>query len=54
MTEIARYRERPVEVTVSRDGDHLTFASAYEDFGRTITEEHRIAERDLVLKGIGP
>ncbi|ORB63677.1 ankyrin repeat domain-containing protein [Mycolicibacterium tusciae] len=54
MTEIARYREGPVEVTVSRDGDDLTFASAYEDFGRTITEEHRIPERDFILKGMGP
>lgn len=54
MTEIARYQEGPVEVIVSRDGDDLTFASAYEDFGRTVTEEHRIPERDFVLKGMGP
>lgn len=54
MTEIARYQEGSVEVIVSRDGDDLTFASAYEDSGRTITEEHRIPERDFVLKGTGP
>ena len=54
MTEIARYQEGPAEVTVVRDGDELTFSSAYEDFGRTTTEEFRIAAADFVLKGPGP
>jgi ankyrin repeat protein len=54
VTEIARYQEGPVEVVVSRDGDDLVFAAAYEDFGRTITEEYRIAADEFVRKGPGP
>ncbi len=54
MTEIARYQEGPVEVVVSRDGDDLTFSSAYEDYGRTITEEYRIPADEFLLKGPGP
>lgn len=54
MTEIARYQEGPVEVVVSRDGDDLTFFSAYEDFGRTVTEEYRIPVDEFVRKGPGP
>jgi hypothetical protein len=54
VTEIARYQEGPVEVVVSRDGDDLTFSSAYEDFGRTVTEEYRIPVDEFVRKGPGP
>ncbi|MFI5508116.1 ankyrin repeat domain-containing protein [Mycobacterium sp. NPDC051804] len=54
MTEIARYQEGPVEVVVSRDADDLAFSSAYEDFGRTITEEHRVPVDEFVRKGPGP
>ena len=54
MTEIARYPEGPVEVTVSREGDDLIFRSSYEDFGRTITDESRISAADFVAKGPGP
>jgi uncharacterized protein len=54
VTEIARYREGPAEVTVVRDGDELTFSSAYEDFGRTVIEEFRIPVAEFVLKGPGP
>ena len=54
MTEIARYPEGPVDVTVTRDGDDLLFRSAYEDFGRTITEESRIPTADFVARGPGP
>ena len=54
MTEIARYQDGPVEVIVSRDGDDLTFTSAYEDFGRPITEEYRIPVDEFVRKGPGP
>jgi hypothetical protein len=41
-------------VIVSRDGDVLTFASAYDDGGRTITEEYRIPADEFVIKGPGP
>jgi hypothetical protein len=54
VTEIAHYQEGPAEVIVSRDGDELTFVSAYEDSGRTITEESRIPADEFVLKGPGP
>jgi ankyrin repeat protein len=54
VTEIARYQEGPVEVTVVRDGEELTFSSAYEDSGRTVTEEFRIPAADFVAKGPGP
>ena len=54
MTEIARYQEGPVEVVVSRDGDDLVFSSAYEDFGRTMTEKYRIPSDEFVRKGPGP
>jgi uncharacterized protein len=54
VTEIARYPEGQVEVTVARDGDDLVFRSAYEDFGRTITEESRIPAADFIAKGPGP
>lgn len=39
---------------VTRDGDDLTFVSAYGDFGRTITEEYRIPTEEFVIKGPGP
>jgi len=54
VTEIARYPEGPVEVTVTRDGDDLLFRSTYEDFGRTIAEESRISTADFVTRGPGP
>ena len=54
MTEIARYQEGPVEVAVTRDGDDLTFSSAYEDYGSTVTEQYRIPADEFVLKGPGP
>ncbi|MCV7298822.1 ankyrin repeat domain-containing protein [Mycobacterium barrassiae] len=54
MTEIAHYQDGQAEVSVSRDGDDLTFVSAYEDFGRTVTEESRIPADEFVIKGPGP
>jgi hypothetical protein len=54
VTEIARYQEGPAGVTVVRDGEELTFSSAYEDSGRTVTEEFRIPAAEFVLKGPGP
>jgi len=52
--ELARYQEGPASVVVSRDGDNLVFWSSYDDSGRTITEESRIAVADFVAKGEGP
>lgn len=54
MIELARYQEGPVSVVVSRDGDELRFWSSYDDYGRTITEETRIAVADFIAKGEGP
>ncbi len=54
MTEIARYQDGLAEVIVSRDADDLTFISAYEDDGRTITDVYRIPADDFVIKGPGP
>ena len=54
MTELARYQEGPASVVVSRDGDDLVFWSSYDDCGRTIIEESRIAVADFVAKGEGP
>jgi hypothetical protein len=52
--ELARYQEGPSSVVVYRDGDELRFASSYDDYGKTITEESRIAVADFVAKGEGP
>nr|WP_225951796.1 ankyrin repeat domain-containing protein [Mycobacterium sp. OAS707] len=51
---MARYQEGPSSVVVSRDGDELRFSSSYDDYGRTITEESRMAVADFVAKGEGP
>jgi uncharacterized protein len=52
--ELARYQEGPASVVVNRDGDELLFWSSYDDYGRTITEESRVAVADFVAKGEGP
>ena len=52
--ELARYREGPSRVIVSRDGDELRFSSSYDDVGRTMPEESSIAVADFVAKGQGP
>ena len=54
MSELARYEEGPASVVVERDGDDLVFWSSYDDYGRTITEESRIAVADFIAKGEGP
>jgi len=54
VTELARYQEGPASVVVSREGDELRFASSYDDYGRTITEESRMPVADFVAKGEGP
>jgi hypothetical protein len=52
--ELARYQEGPASVVVWRDHDELLFCSSYDDYGRTITEESRVAVADFVAKGEGP
>jgi uncharacterized protein len=52
--ELARYQEGPSSVVVTRDGDELRFFSSYDDYGRTISEETRIAIADFIAKGEGP
>jgi uncharacterized protein len=52
--ELARYQEGPSGVVVSRDGDELLFWSSYDDHGRTITGQSRIAVADFIAKGEGP
>jgi hypothetical protein len=52
--ELARYQDGASSVVVSRDDDELLFRSYYDDDGREITEESRIAVADFVAKGEGP
>jgi len=52
--ELARYQEGPASVVVWRDGDSLVFWSSYDDYGKTITDESRVAVADFVAKGEGP
>lgn len=54
MTELARYADGPAEVVVSREGADLVFVTRFEDFGRTVVEESRMAVRDFLAKGPGP
>jgi uncharacterized protein len=51
--ELARYQKGPASVVVSRDGDELRFWSSYDDYGRAITEESRIAVADFVPRARG-
>jgi hypothetical protein len=41
--ELARYQEGPASVVVSREGDALVFWSDYDDCGKSILSESRIA-----------
>lgn len=54
MEELARYQEGFASVVVSRDGDDLVFWSDFDDNGRSIVSESRIAVADYVAKGEGP
>src|SRR4029077_18545905 len=54
VTELARYQEGPANVAVSRDGEELLFSSSYDDCGKKIIAESRIAVADFVAKGEGP
>jgi uncharacterized protein len=52
--ELARYQEGPAGVVVSCEGDDLVFWSDYDDCGKSIVSESRIAVGDFVAKGEGP
>lgn len=51
---MAEYYESQARVIVSRDGDDLVFWSDYDDAGKSIVSESRIAVADYVAKGEGP
>jgi hypothetical protein len=52
--EIARYQEGHARLIVSRDGDDLVFWSDFDDNGKSIVTESRMAVADYVAKGEGP
>lgn len=54
MDELARYQEGYAAVVVSRDGAELVFWSDFDDNGRSIVSESRMAVDDYVVKGEGP
>lgn len=54
MGELAEYYEAGARLVVSRDGDDLVFWSDYDDYGKSIVSESRIAVADYVAKGEGP
>jgi hypothetical protein len=54
VTELARFDEGQARVVVSRDGDDLVFWSDFDDYGKSIVSESRIAVVDYVAKGQGP
>lgn len=54
MQELAQYQEGYARLVVSRDGDDLVFWSDFDDNGRSIVTETRIAVADYVAKGEGP
>lgn len=54
MEELARYQEGYAAVVVSREGSELVFWSDFDDNGRSIISESRIAVADYAAKGEGP
>jgi hypothetical protein len=54
MDELAQYQEGYARVIVSRDGEELVFWTDFDDNGRSIVSESRIAVADYVAKGEGP
>lgn len=54
MDELAEYYEAGARVVVYRDGDDLLFWSDYDDYGKSIVSESRIAVADYVARGEGP
>jgi hypothetical protein len=51
---LAEYDESQARIVVSRDGEDLVFRSDYDDYGKSIISESRIAIADYVAKGEGP
>jgi uncharacterized protein len=54
MLELAAYQEGYAAVEVFRDGDDLIFAEDFDDCGKSILSEQRIAVADFLAKGLGP
>lgn len=54
MPELVSYREPFAKVVVRCDGDDLVFWSDFDDNGRSIVGETRIAVADFVARGEGP
>lgn len=54
MEELTRYQENYAAMVVSRDGDELVFWSDFDDNGRSIMSESRVAITDYIAKGEGP
>ncbi|MHA3019776.1 ankyrin repeat domain-containing protein [Mycobacterium sp. BMJ-28] len=52
--QLVEYQEGYARVVVSRSGDELVFWSDFDDNGRSIVSESRIAVDDFVAKGDGP
>lgn len=52
--QLVEYHEGYARVVVSRDGDDLVFWSDFDDNGRSIISESRIAVADFMAKGEGP
>ncbi len=52
--ELVDYQQGYARVVVSRTGDELVFWSDFDDNGRSIQSESRIAVADFVAKGQGP
>ncbi|MGH3582141.1 MAG: ankyrin repeat domain-containing protein [Mycobacterium sp.] len=52
--QLVEYQEGYARVIVSRNGDELVFWSDFDDNGRSIQSESRIAVADFLAKGEGP
>lgn len=53
MLELVSYQEGYAAVEVFRDDDDLVFRSDFDDGGRSILDEERIAVDDFLAKGLG-
>jgi uncharacterized protein len=52
--ELVEYQEGYARVVVARNGDELVFWSDFDDNGKSIQSESRIAVADFLAKGEGP
>lgn len=53
MLELVAYQEGYAAIEVFRDGDDLVFREDFDDSGRSILGEERIAVADYLAKGLG-